>query len=410
MMRDLVIECLDRLGRVGRVAVAVEDGRPDPPARAARRRPRGGGGGGASGGGTTGGRPLAGLLPEGLRGSRPVRCRWHDTAAASQAAVGLASAAPPALSSPAGVLLDRGEGQGGPGRVPELRDERGAEARGGAVGGGVAGSGPSMRPGPGRLSPLGAAHGAVGVVAFGGSLAAPHWAGTSACGRDAGGTSPEAAESAVGRVAEGHVSLHDWDAIRFAALRERGAAECVFQIRLMSSRVSRGRWRWRESRGSPFGRDRGGRSPTAVRMGGWRGIGLCRSSFTCPYATAVTDNRLESLFHPPPPEPDLQHFRSTRLSSDQVSASSAYWHVAYLTPYLLIHLSPFAMCPAFPDPDYYEDSVAVGLAPVRRSRGFRSSYVRAWVRPSTHPYARDHLPVSHRTGLPGTKDEHLDIR
>jgi len=32
-----------------------------------------------------------------------------------------------------------------------------------------------------------------------------------------------------------------------------------------------------------------------------------------------------------------------------------------------IHLSPFAMCPAFPDPDYYEDSVALGLAPRRRS-------------------------------------------
>ena len=44
--------------------------------------------------------------------------------------------------------------------------------------------------------------------------------------------------------------------------------------------------------------------------------------------------------------------------------SSAYWHVAYLTLYLLISLSPFAMCPAFPDPDYYGDSVALGLAPV----------------------------------------------
>ena len=63
------------------------------------------------------------------------------------------------------------------------------------------------------------------------------------------------------------------------------------------------------------------------------------------------------------------------------------------------------MGPAFPDADYYEDSVALGLAPRRRSRVFRTSYVRAWVRPSTHPYARDHLPVSHRTGLPRTKGE-----
>jgi len=46
---------------------------------------------------------------------------------------------------------------------------------------------------------------------------------------------------------------------------------------------------------------------------------------------------------------------------------SAYWHVAYLTLYLLISLSPFAMCPAFPDADYYGDSVALRLAPRRRS-------------------------------------------
>ena len=74
-------------------------------------------------------------------------------------------------------------------------------------------------------------------------------------------------------------------------------------------------------------------------------------------------------------------------------------------PDLRIDLSPFAMGPAFPDADYYEDSVALGLAPGRRSRVFRSSYVSAWVRSSTHPYARDHLPVSHRTGLPRIKGE-----
>jgi hypothetical protein len=64
-----------------------------------------------------------------------------------------------------------------------------------------------------------------------------------------------------------------------------------------------------------------------------------------------------------------------------------------------IHLSPFAMCPAFPDSDYYGDSVAIGLAPLGRSCVFLSSYVLAWFRPSTHPYSRDHLSVSHRTGL-----------
>src|SRR5262249_35922465 len=64
------------------------------------------------------------------------------------------------------------------------------------------------------------------------------------------------------------------------------------------------------------------------------------------------------------------------------------------------------MGPAFPDADSDEDSVALGLAPGRRSRVFRSSYVRVWVRPSPHPYARDHLPVSHRPGWPGAKAEH----
>ena len=33
-----------------------------------------------------------------------------------------------------------------------------------------------------------------------------------------------------------------------------------------------------------------------------------------------------------------------------------------------IHLSPFALWPAFPTSDYYGDSVALGVAPFRRSR------------------------------------------
>ena len=45
----------------------------------------------------------------------------------------------------------------------------------------------------------------------------------------------------------------------------------------------------------------------------------------------------------------------------------ACWHVAYLIPYLLIDLPPFAMWPAFPASDYYGVSVAVGLAPCRQS-------------------------------------------
>src|SRR5436309_3358897 len=89
---------------------------------------------------------------------------------------------------------------------------------------------------------------------------------------------------------------------------------------------------------------------------------------------------------------------SSVVSASRMSRTSTSCHQ--------VHLSPFAMCPAFPDADYYGDSVAMGFAPDRRFRGFRSSYVRAWVRPSTHPYTRDHLPVSHRPDLSGAKDEH----
>jgi hypothetical protein len=37
------------------------------------------------------------------------------------------------------------------------------------------------------------------------------------------------------------------------------------------------------------------------------------------------------------------------------------------TPLSSDHLSHFAMCPAFPDSDYYWDSVTMGLAPFRQS-------------------------------------------
>jgi len=47
------------------------------------------------------------------------------------------------------------------------------------------------------------------------------------------------------------------------------------------------------------------------------------------------------------------------VSASRISRTSTSCHQ--------VHLSPFAMCPAFPDPDYYEDSVALGLAPRRRS-------------------------------------------
>ena len=66
-----------------------------------------------------------------------------------------------------------------------------------------------------------------------------------------------------------------------------------------------------------------------------------------------------------------------------------------ISPTLLptpVHLTRFAMWPAFPASDSYQVSVAMGLAPWRRSRISPMSYVRAWFRSSTHPYAQDRVP------------------
>jgi len=67
-----------------------------------------------------------------------------------------------------------------------------------------------------------------------------------------------------------------------------------------------------------------------------------------------------------------------------------------------VHLSSFALCPAFPDSDYYDDSVAMGLAPGRQSRVSPRTHVRAWVRSSTHPYTQEDFLVSPRADLPSS--------
>ncbi len=56
------------------------------------------------------------------------------------------------------------------------------------------------------------------------------------------------------------------------------------------------------------------------------------------------------------------------------------------------HLAPFAVWSAFPTADYYGASVAVGLAPPRRSRGTSLSSVRARGRCPTHPLEWPHWP------------------
>src|SRR5262249_40905363 len=48
-------------------------------------------------------------------------------------------------------------------------------------------------------------------------------------------------------------------------------------------------------------------------------LGLCRSSFTRPFASAVTVNRLRALFPPPLPEPCWQLSKHTALQFPEVS-------------------------------------------------------------------------------------------
>jgi hypothetical protein len=75
-----------------------------------------------------------------------------------------------------------------------------------------------------------------------------------------------------------------------------------------------------------------------------------------------------------------------------VSVVSAFLITSTYAFVTIDHLTCFAMWPAFPVSDYYQVSVAMGLAPCRRSRISPMSYVRAWFRSSIHPYAQDRFP------------------
>jgi hypothetical protein len=111
-------------------------------------------------------------------------------------------------------------------------------------------------------------------------------------------------------------------------------------------------------------------------VGGWRGSS---------YVGVLLPLRVTDcvLFHPPLPEPCLQlsphtalqwpdsqgfdrvccPHGSIRLSPNHTPGISPTW-----PPTAPVHLPPFALWPAFPASDYYEGSVALGLAPHRRSR------------------------------------------
>jgi hypothetical protein len=92
---------------------------------------------------------------------------------------------------------------------------------------------------------------------------------------------------------------------------------------------------------------------------------------------------LRPLFHPPPSEPYVQvsehtalhwpdsqgfgwvcrHHGRIRQAPNHTPGISPPWSLT--AP---VHLPPFALWPALPASDYYGGSVALGLAPDRRSR------------------------------------------
>ena len=53
---------------------------------------------------------------------------------------------------------------------------------------------------------------------------------------------------------------------------------------------------------------------------------------------------------------------------DDIHSVQVVVHLAPLAFEMSPNLSPFAVWPALPTPDYYGDSVTLGLAPVRSSR------------------------------------------
>ena len=76
-----------------------------------------------------------------------------------------------------------------------------------------------------------------------------------------------------------------------------------------------------------------------------------------------------TLFHPPPSELIVTVSVSISSPVDDIHSVQVVVHLAPLAlSQMSPSLSPFAMWWAFPTPDYYGDSVTLGLAPVRPSR------------------------------------------
>src|SRR5262249_9500729 len=117
---------------------------------------------------------------------------------------------------------------------------------------------------------------------------------------------------------------------------------------------------WLSAMGLPVSR-------SGCGVGGWRGTRFTPEFVYSSVCVSRDGQPASSPFPSAPPRTVLATFRSTRPSSTRKSRDFGSWHLAYLRPLVPAYLSPFAMCSAFPISDYYEASVALGLAPRRRS-------------------------------------------
>jgi hypothetical protein len=77
---------------------------------------------------------------------------------------------------------------------------------------------------------------------------------------------------------------------------------------------------------------------------------------------------LRVLFRRPPSELIVTVSVSISSPVDDIHSVQVIVHLAPLAFEMSSSLSPFAMWPALPTPDYYGDSVTMGLAPFRPSR------------------------------------------
>src|SRR3954447_20485662 len=96
----------------------------------------------------------------------------------------------------------------------------------------------------------------------------------------------------------------------------------------------------------------GGRTPRPFSYIGWAvGAVAVRPRFRRPPPNRTGTFRIH---------PALQWCNRGSISPSDDRIVSANPHVAYLPIVSSTSLPPFAMCPAFPDADYYEGSVTMG--------------------------------------------------